>query len=199
MELAQLLSMAAFALAASISPGPVNLICLNSGTRHGLSTGLWFVSGATVGFIALFMAIGWGLHAMLSTSPEFALALRVSGIAFLLYLSVMLLRDDGHVDGTERAMQPGFTTGVMMQWLNPKAWMASASGISAYAGGGDLRLTLAFAALYFPICWCSLSLWVVAGKALSRYVTNPRIMRWMNRCVASLLLLSCLYLLTDPG
>ncbi|SJN12048.1 Transporter, LysE family [Halomonas citrativorans] len=64
-----LLPMSAFALAASISPGPVNLICLSSGTHYPIVKGLIFVTGATLGFIALFLGIGAGLYALLTTVP----------------------------------------------------------------------------------------------------------------------------------
>lgn len=46
--------MSAFGLAASISPGPVNLVCLSSGIPYGLATTLVFVTGATLGFVPLF-------------------------------------------------------------------------------------------------------------------------------------------------
>jgi threonine/homoserine/homoserine lactone efflux protein len=39
-----ILPMSAFALAASISPGPVNLVCLSSGTRYTVATALVFVT-----------------------------------------------------------------------------------------------------------------------------------------------------------
>ena len=61
MSLSIILPMSAFALVASVSPGPVNLVCLSSGTRYPVSQGLVFVTGATLGFIALFMAVGLGL------------------------------------------------------------------------------------------------------------------------------------------
>ena len=195
MNFSQLLPMAAFALAASISPGPMNLVCLSCGTRYGVKTGLWFVTGATVGFTVLFIAVGLGLYSFLSLLPGFSLALHWSGIAFLLYLCFGLIKDDGRPSSSERSAAPGFMTGATMQWLNPKAWMASASGIGVFAGGGDLQLTMMFAAIYFPICWLSLSSWVVAGRGLSRYVTEPKVMRGLNRAVALLLLLSCLYLI----
>ena len=51
---------------------------------------------------------------------------------FLIYLSVQLLRDDGRLHEGETHKAPGFLTGAIMQWLNPKAWLASASGIFAY-------------------------------------------------------------------
>lgn len=76
MSLSLILPMSAFALAASISPGPVNLVCLSSGTRYPLSQGLIFVTGATLGFIALFMTIGLGLYSVLTVVPGFNEMLR---------------------------------------------------------------------------------------------------------------------------
>ncbi len=197
MELSQLLPMTVFALAASISPGPVNLVCLNSGARFGVSAGLVFVSGATVGFTLLFIAVGWGLYSALSVVPGFNSALRWSGVAFLLYLCSVLFRDSGQLSSGGNGIAPGFMTGAVMQWVNPKAWMASASGIAVFAGGGDLKLTLVFASLYFVICWLSLSCWVFAGVFLSQYVTNTKSMRYLNRGVALMLFGSCLYLVLE--
>ncbi|WP_291951298.1 LysE family translocator [Marinobacter sp.] len=192
-----ILPMSAFALAASISPGPVNLVCLSSGTRYPLRQGLWFVSGATLGFVALFLAIGLGLHSALTWIPGFDLLLTWAGIAFLLYLSYRLAIDDGKISGKDLGNAPGFRTGAIMQWLNPKAWFASASGIGAYTSGGDLTQLAIFSSLYLPICWLSLSTWVFAGRFLRQYVQRPRVLRTVNRVLAALLLASCLYLI--PG
>ena len=131
MSLSLILPMSAFALAASISPGPVNLVCLSSGTRYPVSRGLIFVTGATLGFIALFVAVGLGLYSLLTMVPMLETLLRWGGVAFLLYLSIKLAMDSGQLPekGVDKA--PGFGTGAIMQWLNPKAWLASASGIGA--------------------------------------------------------------------
>lgn len=194
MNLSLILPMSAFALAASISPGPVNLVCLSSGTRYPASQGLVFVTGATLGFVALFMAIGLGLYSLLIMLPVVEVLLRWGGIAFLLYLSIKLAMDSGHLpeNGSEKA--PGFGTGALMQWLNPKAWLASASGIGAYTSANDLQQITLFALLYLPICWLSLACWVYAGAFLRRFVQQPVVLATINRTLALLLAVSCLYL-----
>lgn len=197
MSLSMILPMSAFALAASISPGPVNLVCLSSGTRYPLGRGLVFVTGATLGFIALFMAVGLGLYSMLAVVPGLQEALRWAGIAFLLYLSVRLFRDDGQLPEGGNNKAPGFMTGALMQWLNPKAWLASASGIGAYTSGDDVHQVILFALLYLPICWLSLGSWVYAGAFLRRYVHRPAVLIAINRTLAILLAASCVYLLVE--
>ena len=197
MTISLILPMIAFAIAASISPGPVNLVCLSSGSRHPLSKGLIFVTGATLGFIALFITIGMGLYSVLTVVPGFNAFLRWAGVTFLLYLSFMLFRDDGRLPEDEKRKAPGFITGVIMQWVNPKAWLASASGIGAYTSGHDLHEVIVFATLYMPICWLSLSCWVYAGVYLRRYIQRPIILVTLNRVLAFLLAASCIYLLIE--
>lgn len=142
---------------ASISPGPINIIGLSSGARYPLSKGLIFITGATLGFVILFLAIGYGLSALLVTFPNFEKWLTWAGIAFLLYLSHRLVRDDGKINAEAIEKVPGFFTRFLMQWLNPKAWIASTASISAYTNNGKLIQIWLFAALYLPICWLSLS------------------------------------------
>lgn len=194
MTFSMIFPMSAFALAASISPGPVNLVCLNSGTRYPIYKGLVFVTGATLGFIALFIAVGLGLYSLLANMPLLEQALRWAGVAFLLYLSLKLARDSGHLPADSNQQAPSFGAGALMQWLNPKAWLASASGIGAYTSANDLQQIGLFALLYLPICWLSLASWVYAGAFLRRYVQQPGVLMTVNRILALLLVASCLYL-----
>lgn len=191
------LPMAAFALAASISPGPVNIVCLSSGTHYPIGRGLIFVTGATLGFIALFLAIGAGLHSALNVAPRLEASLRWASILFLLYLSYQLLQHDGRLEERENVKAPGFMTGAMMQWLNPKAWLASAAGIGAYTSADAPYQLWLFAGLYLPICWLSLASWVYAGAFLKRYVHRPIILLTINRALAVCLAASAIVLLVE--
>lgn len=67
--MSSVLSMAAFAPATSIAPGPVNLVALSAGARHGLRASLRHVTGAPVGFVLLSLLVGLGRHALLAQWP----------------------------------------------------------------------------------------------------------------------------------
>lgn len=197
MSLSLALPMSAFALAASISPGPVNMVCLGSGTRYGMRATLSFVSGATLGFILLFVAVGLGLATVLAKLPILSLLLRWGGVGFLLYLCWQLARNNGELAEHGQDSPPGFVSGAVMQWLNPKAWLASASGIGAYTRGSDLSELALFVLLYAPICWASLACWAYAGAFLRAQVARPSVLRAVNRSLAALLAASCAFLLID--
>lgn len=187
--------MSAFALAASISPGPVNLVGLSSGSRYPLIRGLIFVSGATLGFLVLFVAVGLGLNQLFELWPALFTILRWAGIGFLLYLSFLLARSDGELS-PDHIKAPGFWTGALMQWLNPKAWLASAAGISTYAPNGELQPLIIFTALYAVICWLSLSSWVVVGAFFREAIHQPKYLKRFSQLLALLLFLSCIVVIS---
>ena len=101
MEISLLFSMAGFALAMSISPGPVNLVALGTGARYGFPASLRHVVGATLGFILLLLLMGLGLGGALSRWPLVAGVLHWGGVLFLCYLAWQLLVDSGRVEGVD--------------------------------------------------------------------------------------------------
>ncbi|MBF8758285.1 LysE family translocator [Pseudomonas guariconensis] len=187
------LSMAAFALAASISPGPVNIVALGSGVRHGLRASLGHAAGATLGFCLLLVLVGLGLHELLTRWPLLGRLLHGGGVVFLLYMACKLASDNGQLNTEHQDGAPSAWHGAAMQWLNPKAWLAAVAGIGAYTGGEQHLLWL-FTWIYGPICFVSIASWAWAGSVIRQYLGNPRHMRVFNRALAALLLASALYL-----
>jgi len=100
MQPAILFSMAGFALASSITPGPVNLVALNSGLRFGGRATLPHVTGATIGFTLLLALIGLGLAGMLEALPAARNVIAWSGALFILWQAVRLWLAPG-LDDTE--------------------------------------------------------------------------------------------------
>ncbi len=190
-----LLSMAAFALASSITPGPVNIVALSAGAQFGLRASLRHVTGATLGFTLLLVLIGLGLHELLLRVPALTRGLQLGGVAFLVYMAWKLAMDDGSLNAGQSGKRPTLTLGAVMQWLNPKAWLACVAGMGAFAANGDTRVVLEFALIYFVICYGSIACWAFAGTFLRRYLENPRGMRLFNRLMALLLVLSAAYLM----
>ncbi|MBS67678.1 MAG: lysine transporter LysE [Pseudomonas sp.] len=188
------LSMAAFALASSITPGPVNLVALNCGARFGFRASARHITGATVGFTLLLLLIGLGLYELLERAPMLMRGIQWGGVAFLLYMVWRLAADDGRLEAAAVGNGPSALNGALMQWLNPKAWLASVAGMGLFAANGDVLRVWLFAGLYFAICYGSIACWAGAGAFLSRYLQEPGRVRWLNRTMALLLAGSALYL-----
>lgn len=195
MNMSILLSMSAFALAASISPGPVNIVALSSGAQYGFAASMRHVTGATVGFTLLLLLIGLGMHELLLAVPQLTKVIQWAGAAFLLYMSYRLATDDGKLSAHRAEKGPSYIHGAAMQWLNPKAWLASVAGMGAFAANGDHGLVWQFSAVYFVICYGSIACWAYAGTFLRRYLQDARRVRFFNRVMAALIAGSTVYLL----
>lgn len=192
-----ILPMVAFALAASLSPGPVNLVALSIGLNAGLRSALHHVTGATLGFTLLLILIGLGLHSLLSAWPPLLMLVRWAGVLFLLYMAVRLSLDRGEVTAPIAPAGASWLHGALMQWLNPKAWVASAAGMGTYTTqGAEIGI---FATVFFLVCYASITCWAALGAWLGRRVDTPLRLRWLNRLLAVLLAVSALALGTMPG
>ncbi|HYE00615.1 MAG TPA: LysE family transporter [Alphaproteobacteria bacterium] len=189
------LSMGAFALAASISPGPVNVVALTSGVHHGFRASLRHVTGATFGFTLLLLLAGFGLAGALERWPMAAEAVRWSGVAFLLFMAWRLWSADGAVAAGAAARAPSAAGGATLQWLNPKAWIAAVAGMGTYGIGGGGAQIWHFAAIYFVVCYASIACWAYAGACLRHVLDDPRRMRLFNRAMSVLLAASAAYML----
>lgn len=190
-----IISMAAFALVASITPGPVNIVALSSGARYGFRASQRHVAGATLGFVLLLVLMGLGLHELLEIWPGLTQVVQWAGVAFLLFMAFKLASDDGQVNAKDSGRAPSMLYGALMQWLNPKAWLACVAGMGAFVANGEARLIWQFAAVYLVICYVSVGCWAYAGTFLRGYLNNPAGMRWFNRSMALLLAGSAAYLL----
>ncbi|CAI1922460.1 Cysteine/O-acetylserine efflux protein [Serratia fonticola] len=191
------LSMAAFALASSITPGPVNIVALSCGAQFGFTTSLRHVTGATLGFTLLLVSVGLGMHEVLTLWPGLTTVILWGGVAFLLYMAYQLAADDGKLSQGNRQQTPSYWYGALLQWLNPKAWLASVASMGAFVGDGEMHLLWQFAALYFVICYLSIACWAYAGAMLSGLLQRAHNLRRFNRLMALLLAFSACYLLAE--
>ncbi|MEG0246087.1 MAG: LysE family translocator [Pseudomonas sp.] len=190
-----IMSMAAFALATSITPGPVNVVALGSGARFGFAASQKHVAGAALSFTLLLVLIGLGLHELLVRWPILTQGIQWGGVAFLLYMAYKLAMDDGRLDAQDAAVAPSMLYGAVMQWLNPKAWLACVAGMGLFAADGEAARVWQLAAVYLVICYLSVACWAYVGTFFRRYLSNARGMRLFNRAMALLLVISVVYLL----
>lgn len=190
-----IMSMAAFALATSITPGPVVVVALGSGARFGFAASQKHVAGAALGFTLLLVLIGLGLHELLVRWPILTQGIQWGGVAFLLYMAYKLAMDDGRLDAQDAAVAPSMLYGAVMQWLNPKAWLACVAGMGLFAADGEAARVWQLAAVYLVICYLSVACWAYVGTFFRRYLSNARGMRLFNRAMALLLVISVVYLL----
>ncbi|WP_407576040.1 LysE family translocator [Raoultella terrigena] len=183
-----------FSLTMSISPGPVNMVIISSGASHGFRKTLPFVSGATIGFTLLLIFVGFGFYAIIDKHPLFFKYLNVAGSAFIIYLGYKIASSRPELSLT-KAETPGFVQGFLLQWLNPKAWIACASGVVLFSEpSNDTPLTV-FIIIYFLVCYFSLAAWAVLGNKVSILLNSTQRIRTFNFLMGGLLIVTACYML----
>ncbi len=183
-----LLALIVFAFGSSITPGPNNLMLMASGANFGFKRTLPHMFGVGIGFTLMIVLVGIGLAGIFATYPVSRTILKVVSVVFLVYLAWKIANAAPPQRAEEAGTPIGFFQAVLFQWVNPKAWSMALTSIGAYAPtegiAGVLWVALIFGAINQP----TVSLWVLFGKAMRRYLSNPRHLRMFNWTMAALLL-----------
>ncbi len=193
MEPSALAAMLAFSLAMSITPGPVNMVILSSGLNYGLRKTIGFVSGATIGFTLLLLCVGLGFYKFIQVYPGFLSYLAIGGSIYIAYIGYKIASSKPDIAITEQKI-PQFMQGFILQWLNPKAWIACVSGVSLFSQVDSYNPLMTFSGIYFLVCYGSLSLWAILGQQLSVVVKNNQNLRMLNVVMGSILIITSVYL-----
>ena len=194
MDLTTLLAMFSFSLAMSITPGPVNMMIISSGVNHGFRKTVPFVSGATIGFTLLLILTGLGLLNIVNHYPSLLLVMEILGASFIIYMGYKIanLRADITVKNQYKKI-PKFYEGFLLQWLNPKAWIACVSGVSMFVSSDSTFLI--FVLIYFTVCYISLSFWGALGQKATIFLNTPIKLKFFNITMGTILIISASWLI----
>jgi threonine/homoserine/homoserine lactone efflux protein len=193
MTLTIFLSMLLFSLVMSISPGPVNMMIVTSSINNGFKNTFAFISGATIGFTLLLISIGFGLSEILNIYPFFLSYLEFFGFSFIVYIGYKIATSVSSLeikDGNKKNLK--FYEGFLLQWLNPKAWIASLSGVSMFTGNEKLFI---FISIYFIVCYLSLSFWGYLGLYFTKFLNTHNKLKIFNIIMGSILILSAVIMI----
>ena len=112
------------ALVVCLSPGTGVIYTLAIGLGQGRRAAIAAAVGCTFGIVPHLAAATLGLAALLHTSALLFTAVKVAGVAYLLYLAWHMLRADGalsvQADGTPQAGITIAKRGALINILNPK-------------------------------------------------------------------------------
>lgn len=188
----QLPAFCLFALIASVTPGPNNLMLLASGVRHGFARSLPALAGICLGLPLMLTAGGAGMQWLFSQCPVLHLALKYAGAGYLLFLAWQMAQAAGVGEAKPGPGKPlTFIAAAALQWLNPKAWIMATVAVSSYLPHGfGLLATVKLGLLFGLICLPGAGVWLGCGSALQRMLRHPRSARLFNRAMAALLLTS---------
>jgi threonine/homoserine/homoserine lactone efflux protein len=201
MPTAELLALTLLAAAMSFTPGPNTTLAAALAANRGLKAALRFVCAVPVGWGLLLLLSSLGVGALVQALPAARWGLKLAGLVLLLWLAGQLWRAGGRL-GEARSLEVGFGQGVLLQFVNIKAWtlafMVSAGWLSV-AGQWAQRLALvlplmmAFALasnLAYALLGAALRGWLAGGPVPGRRLVV------FNRTLALVLAATAVWMFT---
>ena len=128
MTLADWYILALVCLAGAASPGPSWILLINSVVKDGHKAGIAFGIAHGLGIFVYAVLVVFGLIVLLSVAPWFSIALELTGLLFLLWLSFSMIKnsfqepsiDAGTSDMVSAPLLESFRNGFLIVFLNPK-------------------------------------------------------------------------------
>ena len=195
MNQSELTALLTFAAAMSFSPGPNTTLSTALAANRGMRAAIRFCLAVPVGWTLLILTCGLGLGALILNIPPLRWSVKVLGVGYLLWLAWKLLRQNalsGSVGGN--LLQIGFIQGVLLQFVNIKAWMlaltvtagwvVSAGGLAAPNPSERLAIVAALMAVF---AFCSNFTYAVAGSLMRGWLETGHRLLWFNRFLAMVL------------
>ncbi|WP_343595633.1 LysE family translocator [Acinetobacter sp.] len=198
MQTTTILSMLIFSLSMSISPGPVNITILSSSLNYGLNKTIPFISGATLGFTFLLIFIGFGFAQIINAHPLLFRILEILGSLFIIYIGYKILSSKPEIKvstQTNLDSPPNFIDGWLLQWINPKAWIACTSSVALFSHPENTFPIYIFIIIYFFICYSALMIWGFLGQRLSLLLRSHKRIYYFNFIMGISLIVISLYMM----
>ena len=185
------------ATAVSFTPGPNTTLSAAIAANRGLRGALRFVCAVTVGWSALLVLCPLGVGALLLAVPALRWAVLLAGVAYMLWLASRLAGSATLAQADAGRLDVGFWQGVLLQFVNIKAWMLALSIVAGWlAGRPDW---LARFGLVLPVmmayAFFSNLLYAAIGSLLRGWLAHGRRLLWFNRVMALALVATAAWML----
>ena len=193
-----LMAFSLFALIATSSPGPSNMLVLASGANVGFRRSIPLIFGFAGGVSSLFLCVGLGLGAVFQAFPWLYDILRYVGAGYLGYLAWRISQSGPISTAENTGSTLGFFGGTVFQWVNPKSWVVSISAIATYVPQQQFMLNVAIvASIFLIIATFSTGLWAAFGSGLRAFLSDSKTARLFNYAMAAALVFSIIPILTS--
>jgi threonine/homoserine/homoserine lactone efflux protein len=184
----QILALIGFSVVSSVTPGPNNLLLWASGAEFGFRRTVPHVLGTAAGIGAMALVGVVAIGAVVAVIPGVALAMKVAGSLYLLYLAWQVAAA-GALQRGAIARPLGLGQAAAFQLINPKAWTFALGAITTFrpvelsslVGGGVVAVTMML--VIVPTA----AVWAVGGTVIGRSLADARRRRAVSLVLAAVL------------
>lgn len=166
-----------------VTPGPGVLTTAGVGSGFGWRAGLRFLAGLFVGTNGVALVVVSGLWAIVTAEPAVRTVLAIASLAYFGWLAAKIaLAGGGRLAFIEAERSPGFANGLLLQFINPKAYAVNTFLFTDFPFyPANLGLEVALKLVVINAIWIPIHLaWLGAGVTLRRLDLPPRAQRAIN-------------------
>ncbi len=182
--------------AASFTPGPNTTLSTALAANYGLKRAMKFVFAVPVGWGVLFTLCAAGLGALVVQVPVLRQAITWLGCGYLLWLAWRLANTRTFSQVNTKRLDITFWQGVMLQFLNIKAWMLALTVVAGWLAGrpdGSLRFAQILP-LMLLFGFASNLAYALVGSLLRDWLAQNSRLLWFNRLMATALVATAVWM-----
>ncbi|NBT53406.1 MAG: LysE family translocator [Betaproteobacteria bacterium] len=202
MNSVELSALLVLATVASFSPGPNTTLSTALAANLGLRRAMRFVLAVPVGWGLLLSLCAGGLGTLVVALPPLRWGIQAFGVAYLLWLAWKLAHSKALQQANAAQLQLSFWQGVMLQFLNIKAWMLALTVVAGWLAGrpdAGTRFGIVLPVMMAFGFFSNLS-YALVGSLLREWLSGPAQsglrLRWFNRLMAGVLVLTAGWMAT---
>lgn len=193
----QLLAFAGVSLLLAVTPGPDMAVVTRNALAHGRRGVVLTTSGIALALVIWVTATAVGLSALLRTSGEVLLLLKIVGACYLAYLGVRTLLESRARPADLLAATPPaapahavFRQGFLSAISNPKLGVFFVTFLPQFVlpGQAVLPRLLELGVTFALIGWMWMNVYGLFVTRLRQVITAPRVRQWMQRVTGVVLL-----------
>ena len=189
MNASELSALLILATASSFTPGPNTTLSTALAANRGLRGALHFVLAVPVGWGILLTVCAVGLGSLVMAAPALRWAIVLGGVAYLLWLAQRLWRSGQLSQANDARLDVSFVQGVLLQFLNIKAWMLALAIVAGWIAGrpdATSRFLQTLPLMLF-FAFSSNLTYALIGSMLRHWLAQGRRLLAFNRLMALLL------------
>lgn len=165
------LAFLSFVTITSFTPGPNNIMAMSNASRFGFRRSVRFTLGVCAGFFLIVSISIAFTVALYSVIPAIKPYMTVIGAAYILWLAWKTVTSSPH---DEKAGQSTFFSGMILQFLNPKAILYGITAASTFIVPyyHSVPIFVGFAAALALVSLASTSCWALFGSVFQRFMAE---------------------------
>ena len=168
-----------------ILPGPLNMILMTSGLAGRARFGAGFLAGGALAYAALFAVASAATREIAGWDPRILGAMQIAATLILLRLAWKIATAPVGAPAASRAGSgagAGLLAGIALVSTGSKSIPTALAAAALYCDGrlGPAEHAILFATTALVMVPLACGCWLVAGLAMGRAITSPRLLRAVN-------------------